>query len=138
MTIAGNTADTDGTGGADVAGGISAAGMVNVSNTIIADNELGGDPMPLVDVNCDGTFMSGGGNLRSTDDIGCTGFMGAGDLVDENAGLSNLAKNGGPTKTIALKANSPAVNAADDASAEPKDQRGVTRQNPDIGAYERR
>lgn len=137
VTIANNEADSNGDGGTDVGGGISAGGMINVSNTIIADNRLGGDPMPLVDVNCDGTFASGGGNLRGSDDTGCAGFTGSGDIVEPNPKLGKLARNGGPTKTIALQKGSPAINAADDASAEPKDQRGVTRNNPDIGAYER-
>ena len=138
VTIAGNKADTDGSGGTDVGGGISATGMVNISNTLIAENKLGGDPMPLVDVNCDGTFTSLGGNLRGTDDTGCAGFMAADDIVEPNPRLGNLARNGGPTKTMALKRGSPAINAANEPTAEPLDQRGVTRNNPDIGAYERR
>ncbi len=137
VTIARNRADSDGTGGGDVAGGISAAGMVNISNSIIALNTVGGDPLPIADDNCDGTFASGGGNLRETDQPGCMGFTGTDDLVDDDPRLGHLAKNGGPTKTIALQGGSPAIGLGL-ASAEPRDQRGVVRDNnPDAGAYER-
>jgi predicted outer membrane repeat protein len=54
-----------------------------------------------------------------------------------DAKISDLADNGGSTKTCALHADSPAYKAG---SAEPnvkKDQRGMTRKDtPDIGAYE--
>ena len=137
VTVAYNEADSDETGGMDVGGGITAAGMVNISNSIIALNTLGGTPMPIADPNCDGTFTSGGGNLRETDEMGCTGFTGTDDLVDDNPRLDTLAKNGGPTKTIALLNNSPAIGLGI-STAEPRDQRGVVRDNdPDAGAYER-
>ena len=138
VTVAGNKADTDGTGGPDVGGGISAGGSVSVSNTLIAENKLGGNPMPPVDVNCDGTFTSGGGNLRGSNDSGCVGFTAATDIVKANPRIGDLSRNGGPTRTIALQRGSAALDAAVAASAEPKDQRGVARVNPDIGAYERR
>ncbi len=137
VTIARNRADTDGSGGGDVAGGISAAGVVNIANSIIALNTVGGEPLPIADDNCDGTFASGGGNLRETDQLGCMGFMGTDDTVDDDPRLGSLAKNGGLTKTIALQGGSPAIGLGL-ASAEPRDQRGEVRDNnPDAGAFER-
>ncbi|MGA2658676.1 MAG: choice-of-anchor Q domain-containing protein [Verrucomicrobiota bacterium] len=53
-------------------------------------------------------------------------------------GLGSLADNGGPTLTMALLPGSPAIGAADSASAPPTDQRGFPRPagSADIGAYE--
>ena len=51
--------------------------------------------------------------------------------------LGKLATNGGPTKTVALKKGSRAINHAGPDAPE-LDQRGVKRgKKPDIGAYER-
>ncbi len=59
-----------------------------------------------------------------------------------NPKLGTLAANGGPTKTLALLAGSPALNKAGAAPcATAKDQRGVKRPQRgacDIGAYEKR
>ena len=52
--------------------------------------------------------------------------------------LGPLARNGGPTQTVALKAGSPAIGAAGAGKAPARDQRGVKRTDPDLGAYERR
>jgi CSLREA domain-containing protein len=57
-----------------------------------------------------------------------------------NPRLGPLADNGGPTRTHALLAGSPAIDAASDADCPPRDQRGVTRPQGsgcDIGSYER-
>jgi hypothetical protein len=54
-------------------------------------------------------------------------------------GLSALASNGGPTQTMALLADSPAINTGSDASCPSADQRGVSRpqgSHCDMGAYE--
>ena len=51
--------------------------------------------------------------------------------------LGRLADNGGPTPTTALLPGSPAIDAADVATATDTDQRGISRVGaPDIGAYE--
>ena len=50
---------------------------------------------------------------------------------------ADLANNGGPTQTIALLSNSPAINAGDNAFAPLTDQRGYGRNGvSDIGAFE--
>lgn len=66
-------------------------------------------------------------------------FVGNHNLIGVNARLAPLAANGGPTLTLALMPDSPAIDAADAVTSPPTDQRGVTRPygpSPDIGAYE--
>src|SRR5690606_29126136 len=75
---------------------------------------------------------------------GCAYVAGAGDLLDTAPLLGPLASNGGTTQTHALLANSPAIDAGDNAgcAAAPVngvDQRGTVRPQGaacDIGAYE--
>jgi hypothetical protein len=120
-----------------------------VSNSIIAGN--------LVDFTGTGTdvfgdFTSGGHNLIG-DGSGSTGFgiSGKSDQVGTpdnpiDPMLAPLANNGGPTKTRALLAGSPAIDHGDTTIAPPTDQRGVARprdgdgngsQVVDIGAFEK-
>jgi len=97
--------------------------------------------------------ISGGHNL--SDDFTCASvFIGNGDLNSTPAGLdpAGLQDSGGPTKTIALLATSPAVDAIpggpssdctgiDGVTPVGVDQRGVVRPQAfgcDIGAYERK
>ncbi len=60
--------------------------------------------------------------------------------ADNAAGIIGpLTSNGGPTLTMALPVGSPAIDAGDNASAPPTDQRGAARPagaGADIGAYE--
>jgi alpha-tubulin suppressor-like RCC1 family protein len=70
------------------------------------------------------SFTDSGHNLLSATTVGVVG---------------PLADNGGPTLTMALLPGSPAIDAADTASAPPTDQRGVPRPvgpAADIGAFE--
>jgi Ricin-type beta-trefoil lectin domain len=108
---------------------------MTVSNSIVA-NGLGGGS------NCSGSpaIVDGGYNIDSG--ASC-GFSAANHSENSaNPGLGALASNGGPTQTMALAANSPAVNAIPatvPGCARSTDQRGVSRpQGPacDIGAYE--
>lgn len=112
---------------------------VQVRNTIIAKNVYN-----LSDPDVTGTFLSGGHNLIGVLGSTATGFV-ASDLSGTSATpldprLLPLANNGGPTKTHALRSNSPAVDAGDNANAPPTDQRGFARIDSDgiidIGAYE--
>jgi CSLREA domain-containing protein len=62
----------------------------------------------------------------------------SGSLIDPRIGP--LAQNGGPTRTHALLAGSPAINAASSTGCPARDQRGVARPQGsacDIGSYER-
>lgn len=65
------------------------------------------------------------------------------DIIDKDPMLKPLADNGGPAKTTALKAGSPAIDAGIDVFAgvviPGEDQRGISRPKGngyDIGAYE--
>ncbi|MEX2236091.1 MAG: choice-of-anchor Q domain-containing protein [Dehalococcoidia bacterium] len=118
-----------------------AFGTLTITNVLLAQNT--GD-------NCKVVVSSAAGHNLS-DDASCSlgGANGNQDNVAD-AGLSpTLAENGGPTKTHALLAASPAVDAGDDATCTAIggfDQRGVTRPLDgdsdttaicDIGAFER-
>ena len=120
-------------------GGItnSSSGTVTVQNTIIARNVAG---------TAGGTsdFFGNAGSLGDNligDTAGSSGWM-ASDLKNVNPHLGPLADNGGPTMTHALLADSPAVDAGNNAGAPSTDQRGepfvrIANGMIDIGAYER-
>ncbi len=85
--------------------------------------------------NCSGKGIeSAGHNIDSLDQ--CT-FKAGGDKVNTNPLLAALADNGGPTATMAIGPESPAIDAGD--ACPPTDQRGVARPQGsacDIGAFE--
>jgi CSLREA domain-containing protein len=134
-------------------GVLSFSGRAVIRNTIIAGNGGGSGP----DVS--GGYSSQGHNLIGNAD-GSSGFNVTGDQVGStgsplNPRLGSLADNGGPTKTHALLAGSPALDAGDNALAKDvadntltTDQRGAgfprfadssdtdTTQTVDIGAFE--
>jgi len=121
---------------------------VTVTNTIVANSPGGG--------NCSGPVTDGGHNI---DDGTTCGFTGTGCTSTSGSSFCNtnpllepagLADNGGPTLTLAIEPNSPAVNAGDEsvcstttgtAPVDNLDQRGFVRPAPhetncSIGAYE--
>jgi hypothetical protein len=120
-TISGNSDDAG-------AGGIlnASGSTLNARNTIIAGNGTG---------DLYGSLSSSGYNLIGNSSGG-SGYADT-DLLDVAAKLGSLQDNGGPTKTIALLAGSPALNAGDSAQLGTKDQRGVVRSGGvNIGAYQ--
>jgi hypothetical protein len=128
-TIAGNSADQ---GGGIL---ISNGGSVTLQNSIIAQNTSPVGP----DLN--GTFVSNGFNLIGDSTLA---RISPAQISDQEGSASSpinpllgpLANNGGPTQTMALLANSPAVNKAGTDAPE-RDQRGLLRPDaPDIGAFE--
>jgi CSLREA domain-containing protein len=128
-TITDNTADVDASGDG-VGGGVAGFGVI-FSNSIVAGNSNPNPTTPQPD--CGNAFSvshnvvgKGGGCIES----------GSNTAVSDPR-LGPLAKNGGPTKTHALKAGSKAIGHAGN-DAPKKDQRGVKRDSkPDSGAYER-
>ena len=103
--------------------GIQISGPLTLRNSIVANN---------AGLNCGFGITDGGGNLHWPFSI-CPGTL-ADPLLDP----AGLADNGGPTQTIALTAESPAIDAVP-VPCLPTDQRGVTRPQGaacDIGAFE--
>ena len=139
-TIASNVADADGTGGGDTGGGIFADGgtdVVEIANSLLAENWLDEGELNDCDAPAPVGIDSLGGNMVMTEAGGCTFFDHAQDIVAPDADIKSLAANGGPTKTVALRASSPAIDEADGPAPLATDQRGVARDDADIGAYER-
>jgi hypothetical protein len=105
------------------------SGTLTVTNTIVANSTKG--------ANCSGTITDGGHNL---DDGTTCGFSTANGSLSSTApdlDPAGLANNGGPTQTIALEADGPAIDAGDESvcAAPPVDnldQRGYGR--PGVGA----
>jgi predicted outer membrane repeat protein len=142
-TFSGNNAlASSRTGGADI---YNASGVVSLKSTILAVGSSGG--------NCAGAIVDVGYNISDGESCGFTptGSAKNGDGVDPLLSAAGLANNGGPTQTIALQADSPAIDAipiadcTDQSSSQNKiaiDQRGFPRpdargeQYCDIGAYE--
>lgn len=137
-TITGNNAV--GTSGAIVGGvliGGYSYGNLGAANTIIAGN-TGGAPNAVV---VTGAFHPAsdllGTELQAT-------YQGNGNVFSASPGLGPLANNGGPTRTVALLAGSPAIDAGDNAlipQGATDDQRGagfnrIVNTTVDIGAFE--
>jgi hypothetical protein len=121
-TIAGNVA---------VDGALHGAGgeTIVVRNSLLWDNS---------DADCSGDVDAvGGHNLGG--DASCGLDPSVGDVTGQDPKLSPLANNGGFTQTMAIAADSPAVDAGDAATCLDTDQRGVARPQGDgcdIGAFE--
>ena len=129
-TITDNLADSDVNGTGD-GGGIYANNGVALRNSIVAGN-----------LNLDETTADCGFQVPLFPhslvgkETGC--FSGGSPKATNKPKLRSLADNGGPTRTHALKPESPAVDKAHAGSAPHRDQRGVKRDaKPDIGAFER-
>jgi hypothetical protein len=111
-------------------------------NTLIAGNFNGATGTTRDDVY--GALNSGGNYNLIGDGTGMTGISDGvnGNQVGSATApidplLGPLQNNGGPTKTMALLAGSPALNAGDPAQLGVADQRGVVRRGGvNIGAYQ--
>ena len=136
-TVARNTANADNAGG-EAGGGLQNGGA-GATVFVIKERRAPPDELGTGGSGPDCTVSgSGGGNVISSTAGTCSGF--AGDTVSSNPKIGQLANNGGPTKTVALLAGSPAIDHTNGCFA--FDQRGVDRGlDPDgrcdSGAYER-
>ncbi len=127
------------------AGGIISSGnekgtaTANISNTIIWDPGAGYDFSYFALVGGTSTY-SGTNNLIGSIDVNDPNAPGIVSTSDPL--LGPLQDNGGPTPTMALGPNSPAIDQGDKSVGPQSDQRGFTRDLADtgavdIGAYER-
>lgn len=135
VTIANNHAQTLG-------GGIyNGNNNCIIGNTIVANNTRAGDLSPN---DCVGMFNSLGYNLIG-DSTDSNGFNNTGDIIDLDPMLGVLGNYGGPTQSIPLLQNSPALGAGNYDLLPPGenswDQRGLPYNRringqTDIGAFE--
>ena len=133
-TVANNTA------GPPLAGGglyVQVTTTATVRDTIIAKNS-GGDVYGAVDPTSDhnligdGTSLTGLTNGTNGNQVGTT-------ASPINPELLPLQNNGGPTFTLALLPESPAIDTGSNSANLTTDQRGEVRvygSAPDVGAYE--
>jgi hypothetical protein len=114
------------------------SGIENFNGTLAMTNTILANSPPGVDCLTVGT-VTGSHNLIS-DTVHTCGLT-TGNLIGVDPKLGPLANNGGSTLTFAPLLGSPAIDAGDNASCPPFDQRGVARPQPlggtcDIGAVE--
>lgn len=148
VTVTGNTADADGVpnpfDGIDDGGGVhnGTGAVLILKNSILAGNTDTGGEAP----DCAGTATSEDFNLiGSTEGCTVTGTT-THNIIGEDPLLVRLGDNGGPTLTMELRADSPALDAGDpsgcideNGDALVVDQRGFKRpvgSACDIGAFE--
>jgi hypothetical protein len=139
-TVSGNSTAGDDSGG----GGVFGFDDVTLTNSILLGNATIFAGMDGDEVEGDLTLT--GGNILGPDIL--DGASDAGDVTAAEVFAATieiapgvfagvLADNGGPTRTIAIRADGPAAGAADPANATATDQRGVARDDaPDLGAFE--
>lgn len=141
-TIFANTTTSNVTAGLGI--GI-ASSSISLANTIVAANvsTLDGAQLNCATETAGATLLSLGGNLFSNDADGCKELV-ASRPQELNADLrldTEAKDNGGPTKTVALKAGSAAIDRGLAEHCPVDDQRGTKRVRSasgtcDVGAYE--
>jgi hypothetical protein len=134
-TIASNWVVLDGSGSSVGGGGVWNEGSATIQSSTISGNRanFGGGIFNTGRLNMRNSVLAG--NLVSDLD----GGLDSGDhnLIGGNPLLGPLQNNGGPTKTMAPLAGSPALNAGDPAQLGVADQRGVVRRGGvNVGAYQ--
>ena len=117
-----------------------AAGTTLLDSTIISNNTCGGKPQYSVGEPgfSDPSIVVGADNLITSP----AGLALPAGTITTNPRLASLADNGGPTKTHALPADSPAIDMGNNEAALQFDQRGpgfsrTSGARTDIGAFER-
>lgn len=112
--------------------------MVSTTINLTIGNCIFDNLVPGYDATNFGTIniVSDGSNICADGSLAAI-LVGPNDMNNTDPMLDALADNGGPTKTHALLAGSPAIDQAQLAYAEMADQRSYFREGlPDIGAYE--
>ena len=136
-TIANNISDVDTTGDGRGGGILQQQGQVSVSNSIVAQNQVGSDATAIA-ADLSGNFQDLGNNLIGIAD-GATGLTSSALLGSTAAPLNPLlgplGNYGGLTQTLPLLPGSPAIDAA---NASVLDQRGIAQVSvaTDVGAFE--
>jgi hypothetical protein len=138
-TIANNTAD-GGAGGVLflLVGVIDSSGVLDTKSSIIATNVSGGAATFAADLGADDVLtVSGSSNLI----VDAAGVVLPIDTLNADPMLGPLQNNGGPTRTLALASDSPAIDTGNNAAGLEFDQRGegfprVSGAGADIGAFE--
>jgi hypothetical protein len=118
--------------------GYSGGGIYNSYGTLTVSNStLSGNNYAAI-ANLHGTLTLSNSIVAGNAGDPLSGFIDANhNLIGGNPLLGPLQDNGGPTKTRALLADSPALNAGDTAQLGVADQRGVVRSGGvNIGAYQ--
>ena len=120
-------------------GAIAAGPSVSIKNTLFVNNTSAWSIQIMQ--HCTEALTDGGNNLQYPpknpnlnywNETNCTTNIGTPTLT-----LGGLANNGGATKTMALPAGSPAINAGNTATCTATDQRDYPRVGVcDVGAYE--
>jgi hypothetical protein len=138
LTMVGNAISHGGTGGAAGSGANGASPGASEGPSDGADLAAFDSDQPFVSESasiiggCVGTLVNGGGDIAAAAAERCPGAL-------TNPKLGPLAANGGPTKTMALLAGSPAIDGIAVPCGTTPDQRGVARpqgRGCDAGAYE--
>ncbi|MGA9423333.1 MAG: right-handed parallel beta-helix repeat-containing protein [Rhodanobacteraceae bacterium] len=159
-TISGNSAATELAGGIFIRQPVT---LILANSTVTANNAPSGAGIVLSPGGADfqsnivsGNIAIGGGGASDLESTAPAEVSGANNLIGASAEsltlpadtlrgdpqLMALAANGGPTRTHALRPQSPAIDAGNNAFASAFDQRGpgfprVSGAAPDIGAFER-
>lgn len=115
------------------------AGDANVENTIIANNS--GDNPWDIQQNCTVVINDLGGNIQypqKTTSLGNDFECFTDQNTTQDPKLMPLGDYGGPTQTMALMVDSPAIGSAVNGGCPGNDQRGFLRSDGqcDVGAYE--
>src|SRR6266487_292217 len=135
--------------------GSTISSPVTFVNCTFATNNFGGiqvfsggsiSPARVRVLNCVLAYTVGGDNVQGIEDWGynlssdnSASLTNATSIKNTDPLLGPLTDNGGPTRSMGLLYNSPAIDAAYDAAGPGTDQRGVarpTQAHSDIGAFE--
>jgi len=130
----------------DFASAIFNGGSLDLSNNIFSNNLIGdgyqSNPYGGAVINKDTDLHDLGGNLQYPKNFTVQyeplqDYWITSNVLTVDPKLEALADNGGPTPTMSLPVNSPAINKGNGSIATNTDQRGIPRNGtPDIGAYE--